>query len=47
MAGDEKTKKHELAHCHVHADTFALLGRGWLIFIFTESISGCNEVLGK
>jgi hypothetical protein len=22
MAGDEKTKKHELAHCHVHADTF-------------------------
>jgi hypothetical protein len=22
MAGDEKTKKHELAHCHGHADTF-------------------------
>jgi len=21
MAGDEKTKKHELAHCHGHADT--------------------------
>jgi hypothetical protein len=22
MKGDEKTKKHELAHCHGHADTF-------------------------
>ena len=22
MAGDERTKKHELAHCHGHADTF-------------------------
>jgi hypothetical protein len=38
MAGDEKTKKHELAHCHGHA--------GWLILIFTESVSGCNEAKG-
>ena len=22
MAGDEKIKKHEMAHCHGHADTF-------------------------
>ena len=22
MAGDERTKKHELAHCHGHADTY-------------------------
>ncbi len=22
MAGDERIKKHEMAHCHGHADTF-------------------------